>query len=321
MEKVEVKKIIALGIVLLFITQKLQSQHFEAGLSIGTLRYEGDIGGRTSGLTGILQNKTSPASLLGSLDFGYSPVRFIQIRLSALIGSVQAADSLLSQATQKETIKKTRNLHFRSPIREASILFAVHPFDFTYSEMIWLRKFSPYVLFGAGFFEFNPMGWYQNPTGPDRWVDLKPLRTEGQGMPAYPDSREYALRALNFQAGIGIRYLISSKITVAVEIINRRTNTDYLDDVSRRYIDNNAFDTYFGNSTILAETAKQLANNPAFKNAGNYINGFFPGSLRGSTASKDYYYGTTLRIGYRLGPVIDEPIQRSRQGMLDCFRF
>jgi hypothetical protein len=321
MEKVEVKKIIALGILLLFITQKLQSQHFEAGGSIGTLQYEGDIGGRTNGLTGLLQNKTSPPSLLGSLDFGYSPVRFIQIRLSALIGSVQAADSLLSQATQKETIKKTRNLHFRSPIREASILFAVHPFDFTYSELLWLRKFSPYVLFGAGFFEFNPMGWYQNPTGPDGWVALKPLRTEGQGMLAYPDSREYALRALNFQAGAGIRYLISSKITIAVEIINRRTNTDYLDDVSRRYIDNNAFDTYFGTSTKLAEIAKQLANNPAFKNAGNYITGFLPGSLRGSPASKDYYYGTTLRIGYRLGQAIEEPIQRSRQGMLDCFRF
>jgi hypothetical protein len=321
MENVGLKKNMVLGILLFAIIQGIQSQHFEAGGSIGTLQYEGDIGGRTSGLNGLLQNKTSRASLFGSLEFGYSPVRFIQIRLSVLTGSVQAADSLLNQATQKETIKKTRNLHFRSPIKEASLLFAVHPFDFTYSELIWIRKFSPYLLFGAGFFEFNPMGWYQNPTGPDGWVALKPLRTEGQGMATYPDRPEYALRALNFQAGAGIRYLISSKITVAVEILNRKTNTDYLDDVSTRYIDNNAFDAYFGTATKLAETAKQLANNPAFKNAGNYINGFSPGSVRGSPASKDYYYGTYLRIGYRLGSGLDESMQRSRMVMLDCFRF
>lgn len=321
MEKVEVRKKIVLGMLLLILTQKLEAQHFEVGGSFGTLQYEGDIGGRKSGFPGILQNKTSPASPFGSLEFGYTPLPFFQIRVSILTGSVQAADSLLKQSTQKETIKKTRNLHFRSPIREASLLFAIHPFDFTYSELIWIRKFSPYLILGAGFFEFNPMGWYQNPSGPDGWVALKPLRTEGQGMSAYPDSREYALRALNFQAGAGIRYLLSSKVTIALEILNRRTNTDYLDDVSRRYIDNNAFDAYFGSATKQAEIAKQLANNPAYKNGGNYVNGFLPGSLRGSPASKDYYYGTSLRIGYRLGPVIDESMQRSRQGILDCFRF
>lgn len=321
MEKVEVRKNIVLGMLLLILTQKLEAQHFEAGGSFGTLQYEGDIGGRSSGFPGILQNKTSPASLFGSLYVGYTPLPFIQIRLSFLTGSIQAADSLLKQSTQKETIKKTRNLHFRSPIREASLMFAIHPVDFTYSELIWIRKVSPYLLLGAGFFEFNPMGWYQNPSGPDGWVALKPLKTEGQGMSAYPDSREYALRALNFQAGAGIRYQHSSKVTIALEILNRRTNTDYLDDVSRRYIDNNAFDAYFGSATTQAETAKQLANNPAFKNGGNYVNGFLPGSLRGSPASKDYYYGASLRIGYRLGPVIDESMQRSRQGILDCFRF
>jgi len=318
---VGLKKNMVLGILLFAIIQSIQSQHFEAGGSIGTLQYEGDIGGRKNGLTGLLQNKTSRASLLGSLDFGYSPLPFFQIRVSILTGSVQAADSLLKHVTPKETNRKTRNLHFRSPIREASFLFAIHPFDFTYTELIWIRKFSPYLLLGAGFFEFNPMGWYQNPSGPDGWVALKPLRTEGQGMSAYPESTEYALRALNFQAGAGIRYQLSSKVTIALEILNRKTNTDYLDDVSGTYIDNDAFDAFFGAATTQAETAKQLANNPAFQNGGKYVNGYLPGSLRGSPASKDYYYGTSLRIGYRLGPVIDESMQRSRRGILHCFRF
>ncbi len=321
MEIMEGKKFIAIGMLLLIVTQKLEAQHFEVGGSFGTLQYEGDIGGRANSFPGILQNKTSPASPFRSLYLGYTPPSFIQIRISVLIGSIQAADSLLKQSTQKESIKKTRNLHFRSPIREASLLFAIHPFDFICTELIWISKFSPYLLLGGGFFEFNPMGWYQNPSGPDGWVALKPLRTEGQGMSAYPDSREYALRALNFQAGAGIRYQLSSKVTIALEILNRKTNTDYLDDVSGKYIDNDVFDAYFGVASTQAETAKQLANNPAFKNAGNYVNGFLPGSLRGSPASKDYYYGTSLRIGYRLGPAIDESMQRSRQGILDCFRF
>ncbi len=321
MTKVVANKFILFSILLLIIPPKIKAQRFETGGSLGIMKYEGDIGGSSSTFGNILNNKTSRASVSGCLDLSYSPLSFLTIRIAALVGSVQAADSLMKNPDQKNAIKKIRNLHFRSPVREASLIIAIHPFDFTYSEVIWKRKLSPYLVFGVGVFNFNPMGWYQNPSGPNRWVALQPLKTEGQGMSIYPNSKEYSLRALNLQAGAGIKYQISSTFSLSLEILNRRTNTDYLDDVSGRYIDNDAFDAFFGIGTIKSEIAKQMANNPAFKNGGQYVTGFLPGSLRGSPASKDYYYISSLRIGYRLGQTIGQQIQQSRLGILDCIRF
>lgn len=321
MNKVAANKFIVFSALLLIISAKLKAQRFEAGTSLGIVKYEGDIGGSSSPLASILNNKTSKASVSGSLDISYSPISFLKIRLSALVGSVQGADSLMKNPDQKNAIKKIRNLHFMSPIREASLLIAIHPFDFTYNALIWKRKISPYLLFGVGVFDFNPMGWYQNPSGPNRWVALQPLKTEGQGMSVYPNSKEYSLRALNIQAGAGLNYQISSKFSLSLEILIRRTNTDYLDDVGGRYIDNHAFDAFFGIGTTQSETAKQMANYPVFKNGGQYVTGFLPGSLRGSPASKDYYYISSLRLGYRLGQPIGEQIQQSRQGILECIKF
>lgn len=322
MEQVNLKLIPVLVLFMFLNTENTKAQQgFELGGTIGTMRYDGDIGDWSSRFPVFLRNKTSPGSFAGSFQVAYNFNKNFGFRVSFAAGSVQAADSLLSRQSTQALIKITRNLHFRSPISEVSFLGVIQPFDLTKSKRKFLKRFTPYVMLGVGFFKFNPMGWYENPSGPSRWVPLRPLRTEGQGMPAYPGIKQYALSTHNFQGGAGISCKLNSKLSAGFEILNRKTNTDYLDDVSGVYIDNTAFDQFFGNGTSDAAMAKQMANNPTYKQGGIYPNGFFPGSLRGSSGIKDYFYTTSMRISYRLGKSYAESVQRSRRGIMDCYQF
>jgi hypothetical protein len=269
------------------------------GIGFGFMQYEGDLGGRSSRLSEILLNKTSQPSQTGTISLSYHPLDFVAIRLQGTLGQVQAADSLLSTISSASVLKKTRNLHFKSAIREFSLLMEIHPLMFPYSGNPANGKISPYVLAGAGLFGYNPRGLYRDPNGIATWIDLKPLRTEGQGMAAYPGIAEYKTIAYNLQAGAGIRWNITNRLAAGVEILFRKTSTDHLDDVSGTFIDNQSFNDFFGAGTLLAAQAKQMANNPTYSNGGGYITGFEPGNLRGSAAAKDYYYNTLLTMRYR----------------------
>ena len=137
---------------------------------------------------------------------------------------------------------------------------------------------------------------YLDKTGALSWVDLKPLRTEGQGMPIANAPKEYSLTSFSFPIGIGVRFNITENTSIALELMNRTTSTDYLDDVSGRYIDNAEFDNFFGAGTVLADQAKQKANFPSWLN-GVHVNGFLPTEPRGSLNKfNDYYYTTSIKI-------------------------
>ncbi len=71
------------------------------------------------------------------------------------------------------------------------------------------------------------------------WVDLKPLRTEGQGL--IPGREEYKLTQLNIPMGIGVKYFLTETFHVSSEVLHRKTFTDYIDDVSTNYVDPDIF--------------------------------------------------------------------------------
>jgi hypothetical protein len=64
---------------------------------------------------------------------------------------------------------------------------------------------------------------------------LRPLGTEGQGSPNYPDRKQYSTMAMCLPIGVGIKYSLTDKINLGFEILYRFTSTDYLDDVSKTY--------------------------------------------------------------------------------------
>ncbi len=120
-----------------------------------------------------------------------------------------------------------------------------------------LGKLRPYGIVGIGAFRYNPQGLYFEPNGSSKWVDLRPLKLEGQGMTEYPDRKPYNLTQIEIPMGFGAKYYIKENMYIGFEILHRKTFTDYVDDVSTRYIDPAYFDLYL--TPEQAMMAKQLA--------------------------------------------------------------
>ncbi|MEY5046325.1 MAG: hypothetical protein RL713_1550 [Bacteroidota bacterium] len=299
------KLIFNLLILTLLSTPTVAQGKFEIGFALSTMQYEGEIGGRFPYIYNDLHNPTSRARMGGGINFGYHLTDFLSIRGVVNVGSVQAADRLLKPDPDPAVVYKlTRNLSFRSSIVEAGLSAEFYPLPVLFKR--WgqnLGRFNPYIIAGFNVFRFNPRSIYLDKTGAFSWVDLKPLRTEGQGMPIANAPKEYSLTSTSIPLGIGIRFNVNDDISLALEWANRTTSTDYLDDVSGRYIDNAEFDRFFGAGTVLADQAKQKANFPSWLN-GVHVNGFLPTEPRGSLNKfNDYYYTSSIKLFINLDRV------------------
>lgn len=146
-------------------------------------------------------------------------------------------------------------------------------------------------------FHFNPQGIYIAPNGTRSWVDLKPLRLEGQGMAEYPNRKPYSLTQMEIPMGFGVKYYIKENMYIGFEILHRKTFTDYIDDVSTTYIDPALFDQYLTPSQ--AAIARQLMYRENLANPS--VNRPYINEQRGDPKQNDAYFSGIIRFGWRLG--------------------
>jgi hypothetical protein len=147
---------------------------------------------------------------------------------------------------------------------------------------------SPYALVGIGLYNFKPQGL----TSDGAWVDLKPLKTEGQGL---VDGRiPYKLTQLNVPIGFGLKWTYNDTWSMALEVNHRLTFTDYIDDVSTTYFSPTLISQKYG------PVAAQLSNrsNPASPDYLPLSTG--TGQQRGDPTDKDAYMMGTITLTYRL---------------------
>jgi len=157
-------------------------------------------------------------------------------------------------------------------------------------------RLRPYGVIGLGLFHFNPQGSYRNQYGDVSWVDLQPLHTEGQGFPEYPDRKPYKLTQMNIPIGVGIKYFLSENLNLSFEIVHRKTFTDYIDDVSTRYVDPTLFAKYLSPSQ--AAIAVAMSNKSA---QGYNTPGYGTNAKRGDPTQNDAYFTAQFRLGIRIG--------------------
>ncbi|MCB0705620.1 MAG: hypothetical protein KDC34_09940 [Saprospiraceae bacterium] len=124
---------------------------------------------------------------------------------------------------------RERNLHFRSDLYEVGTQFEITFLHFGEKDR---RVAAPYVFVGVSAFYFNPEARWEG-----KWVALQPLGTEGQWLDAYPEKEPYDLVQWSIPMGIGFNINIGKRINLGFEIGFRQTFTDYLDDVSGTYPD------------------------------------------------------------------------------------
>ena len=246
-------------------------QRLHLGVFGGLAAYNGDLTEKvfpkkvTNGAIGITGNYELKDQVMLRAGFTY-----------AIVGG---ADRF---SEDPELVK--RNLAFETRVFEFSALAEYYFFN------LYDRRYSPYVFAGLVAYKFNPYAY----NGTSEKIFLKPLSTEGQGIPGYPNREQYSLTQVGLPFGGGIKFAISDNLRVGLEMGIRKLFTDYFDDVSTTYADPN---------DLLAARG-QLAVDMSYR--GDEVPSGSPayptkGDQRGGEKSKDYYYFSGLHLTYRLG--------------------
>src|SRR5215207_6714183 len=210
---------------------------FEIGLGLGPMFFLGDLGGNMGKGTTFVKDVNFPVTKMQKGIFlNYYPQEWFGFRLAANHGVLEGADSLIKEKGGDESFRYVRNLFFRTTVLEAYAALEIYPTVFfeQYDEL--QGKIRPYGLIGVGLFKFKPQTQYYSPNGTKNWVDLEPLQIEGQGMTEYPDRPRYKLTQMEIPLGVGFKWYIKDNMHIGMEVMHRKTFTDYVDDLSIDYI-------------------------------------------------------------------------------------
>ena len=271
------------------------SSYYEAGITVGPSNFLGDLGGNMGKGTPFLKDNNIPLTkLMFGAFLGYQTNEYFGLRLSANYGTVEGDDAIIKPKGGLEEARKIRNSDFRSKIIEGTLMAEFYPtVFFEYEPTDVFHKLRPYGVIGIGVFHFNPQG-----TDPlnGQWVNLKPLHTEGQGFAEYPDRKEYKLTQMNIPMGVGVKYFLSESVNLSLELIHRKTFTDYMDDVSTTYVDPGLFYGYL--PLQQAQLAERMANKTGGASNSSVI--FEAGDKRGTATNKDAYYSIQFKLAFRL---------------------
>ena len=256
-------KKLLLGFILIPIIGVAQNFHFSARL--GLAGYQGDLKAHAISL--------SQTKLMGSIGARYDLSEHLTARSYFTLASLKGDDKKGTAAMQQ------RNLNFQTKVFDWELTAQYNLFSLND------RWWTPYVFAGVGIYHFKPY----TTDADDNKVFLNPLSTEGQGFTQ--GVKEYKLTQFSIPLGIGIEYPLNEDMRLGLEFGYRKIFTDYLDDVSANYVDQQSLLNARG------QTAVDLAWRGDEVGSGSYP---AAGSVRGNSNQKDgyYYVAITYTIRY-----------------------
>lgn len=269
---------IVFGLLSFFLTISAKAQESivqegEFGFGIGAGHYFGDLNTRA---------KLNRPKIAGSIFFRKNLGNYIAVRLGASFAQLGYSD----QYNTHNQYMFSRNLSFNSKVWELTVQGDFNFFRFMPGEPDY--AFTPYITFGAGVFNYEPYAYLRGEK-----ILLRPLGTEGQGSPLYVDRKPYSTMGLSIPFGGGVKYAFNDRMNIAFEVLHRFTNTDYLDDVSKTYVDPAAFppnpDGSTSNALLLTDRSYEI---------GEPIG--IPGRQRGNSKQKDQFVTAMVHITFNL---------------------
>ncbi|MEP6597081.1 MAG: hypothetical protein ABJA71_14105 [Ginsengibacter sp.] len=261
----------------------------EIGGSLGAMNSLTDLGGRRGrGKEGVKDFNIRNTQLSGSFFLSAIYRYDIAIRLEGTFGGVKGYDSILRAVAPTTEGRYERNLNFRSPITEIMLAAEFYPVLIfrKFNQDVFPSLLQPYVMGGVAYFHFNPQTKLNN-----NWIDLQPLHTEGQGFKEYPDRKIYSLNQLSFPIGIGAKYEATSFLNLRLELLWRLLTTDYLDDVSSRYINPAYFPAYLSGTKLKEALLLHDRHKPGAVTA--HIDG-----IRGNPKNNDSYFNLNFKLSF-----------------------
>jgi hypothetical protein len=274
------------------------------GTNIGLADLWGDVG--TKSIIDHYANEKywGKPHFMGGLFVRYSAHPAFAIRLGANYGTLYATDEWNKQKAESASSasddayqRYMRNQEIRANIWETSLLFEITPRRFNYESLGARKRFQPYLLLGVSYFHFKPTAKYIDRDGNDRgYVDLYDLNIEANGLPneIYSDSKPtYNLWQLAVPAGLGVRWDIGRRLAFGIEWLYRLTFTDYLDNVSGKYVDPMLYQSIHAKDPRKASLAYEMQDRSYIIDK-SYQHS--PGQNRGNASNKDSYstFGFTL---------------------------
>ncbi len=268
-------------------SSKWKAYRYEFSMGLGVSNFLGDLGGAdqigTNYLKDLEFNQTRFAATLG---MRYKLTEYFALKGNLTYGQVSGEDN-----TTEEFYRNYRNLSFKSPIYEASLNFEASFMREQFGHRYRLRgvrgqrgyEMYLYGFAGIGVFHFDPKAFYNG-----KWYRLQPLGTEGQGL--VPSREEYSLVQLCVPLGFGFKYTFDRRWGVGLEYGLRKTFTDYIDDVSRTYYDNDLLREKKG--ALAAALADRSDHSRPEITAG--------GQQRGDPRDKDSYMFAIISLNYKI---------------------
>jgi len=268
---------------------------YEVIYGVGGTNFLGELGGANQIGTNFVRDfEVAQTRPLLSIGMRYKILQDFAIKASLYFGYLHGDDN-----TTTEQFRHNRNLRFRSPIVEFGPQLEYSIFRERIGHRYNLRRVrgikgfavNTYFFVGITGFWFNPQGKYTD----GKWYNLQPLGTEGQGLIA--TRKKYSRIQVAIPYGIGFKYGLSRKWSVGLEYGARKTFTDYIDDVSTTYFDNQLIRENYG------DIAAQLAD----PSSGEHSNWTAAGQQRGDAKDKDSYMFMSITLTYKL--------RQNRQGL------
>ncbi|MGZ3921077.1 MAG: hypothetical protein ACXVNO_07890 [Bacteroidia bacterium] len=290
-------------LILYVIVYPLSSQNFsrpgdwkkyrkEVFITMGTANFLGDLGGRNkvgTDYSPIDLNFQETRTSFG-LAYRYKLQRWLNIASKFNYMIVRGNDALTT-----EPFRHNRNLNFKSNIFELSGRIEIgwqsakvgnrYGIKRTLNRRMKSNNQGLFLFAGIGGFYYNPKGY-----GPGGYVKLRPLHTEGQGLPGGP--KQYSNYSICIPLGVYYKATIQKVWTVGIEFAWRKTFTDYIDDVGTRYYNNAALAAAYG--PLSAQMADPSLGNISGATSPNADG---TGAQRGDI-QKDSYVTLEITVGY-----------------------
>lgn len=264
----------------------LQAQYYwDAGVSLGGSNYLGEMGGDNKPRRDFVYDmKLGMTSGLGGAFVRYKLNSLFSFQLDFNYARIQGADSLSRYGP-----RVGRNLSFRNDIKELALktqVYFYNVYDVGRTGR-YILAFRSYAFIGGAAFHHSPKAYYKG-----KWHKLRPLKTEGQSEP-------YPKFSFSIPKGLGFYFTYKKQYRIGWELGWRTTFTDYLDDASTTYPDEDKLDS---------ELARKLSDRSggAYNDPKTNVDGELPpqenyttaGSPRGDPSHNDSYIFTSLNFSY-----------------------
>ncbi|HNF49144.1 MAG TPA: outer membrane beta-barrel protein [Chitinophagales bacterium] len=289
----------------------------QIGISAGPMWPLTDLGGAKKIGAPFIRDIDFPSTRFAVTAFyRYNINRWVSVRANLMYGMLKADDADTDGnppgspgGVTDSWYRRRRNLNFTTHIVEFQAMAELNLKKYLpdVAGKGEKERWAPYVGAGLGFFWFNP--WTK--VGGSK-VKLKPLGTEGQNLGGV-----YGKPYKNFQfdamALIGFKFNVTERFALAIEGVYHQTFTDYLDDVSKNYVNPDDIALLSPLAQTLQNRANDATTSPYASTSFNFVEGQYKtdgslntggvGQQRGDRKDNDQFMHIQLTFTVRLGDI------------------